>query len=92
MSDENINPNNIVVSFEDVKMKDFRTYWTAVARGDWKRQDEFFAKVVKSWDYDLDPSASESYEQLSILEYNKVKLAIRQKSKLAKLELVGERS
>lgn len=59
-------------------MKDFRAYWTAVAKGDWQGQDEFFAKVVQSWEYDLDPSLADSYRELSVSEYNQVQKAIRQ--------------
>ena len=54
--DSEITQDEIIVSFDGVKMKDFRTYWTAVARGDWAGQDTFFASVVRSWPHDLDPA------------------------------------
>jgi len=76
MQDSNTE-QDIIVSFEGVKMKDFRAYWSAVGRGDWKGQDEFFAKVVTAWVYDLDPSQPESYGELSVSAYNKVQVAIR---------------
>jgi len=79
MSQNNVQPqDNIVVSFDDVKMKDFRAYWTAVARGDWQGQDEFFAKVVQSWDYKLNPSDPESYGDLDLTSYAVVQQMVRE--------------
>ncbi len=75
--------NEIVVSFEGVKIKDFRAYWDAVRRGDWKGQDAFFAKVVKSWPYDLDPADVESYGELELTGYSAVQAAIKEKSRMA---------
>lgn len=67
---ETQNPENeIIVSFEDVKMKDFRAYWKAVAKGDWQGQDAFFAKVVKAWVFEGDPSDANSYSELELEEY-----------------------
>ena len=91
MSDENTQYDNIIVSFDDVKMKDFRAYWTAVAKGDWKGQDEFFAKVVKSWDYEYDSSDPASYENLAVEEYNAVQVSIRQASKSFSDNLVQQK-
>ena len=73
--------NNTVVSFDGVKMKDFRAYWDAVRRGNWKGRDAFFAKVVKSWPYDLDPANAESYGMLEFKQYTSVQMAINASSK-----------
>lgn len=78
MSDKQNLENEIMVSFDDVKMKDFRAYWKAVAKGDWQGQDAFFAKVVKAWAFEGDPSDVETYSELSLLEYNQVQVAIRE--------------
>jgi hypothetical protein len=66
----------IVVSFEGVKMKEFRAYWAAVAKGDWVGQDTFFARIVKHWPWDLDPEKIESYAELELEQYFKVQKAI----------------
>ena len=71
----------IIVSFDDVKMKDFRAYWKAVAKGDWQGQDAFFAKVVKAWPYEGDPSDAEAYGELSVQEYLEVQQTIKAKSR-----------
>ena len=55
-------------------------YWDAVRRGNWKGQDDFFAKVVKSWPVDLDPAGVESYGMLELEEYTAVQGAINIKS------------
>jgi len=70
----------IIVSFEDVRMKDFRAYWQAVARNDWQGQDAFFAKVVKQWPFAGDPSNAGAYGELSVEEYFTVQRAIRVQS------------
>lgn len=72
--------NDIVVSFDGVKMKDFRAYWQAVARSDWAGQDKFFSLVVKSWPYNLDPLDPDSFQELELGEYVSVQAAIRSKS------------
>jgi hypothetical protein len=76
MSDE-----QIVVSFDGVKMKEFRAYWMAVARGNWVEQDKFFARVVKSWPFTLNPSNFESYGELEFHQYISVQTAIKLASK-----------
>ncbi|GAB5494220.1 MAG: hypothetical protein Phog2KO_44350 [Phototrophicaceae bacterium] len=81
MSNENVVlENEIVVSFDDVKMKDFREYWQAVAKGDWQKQDTFFAKVVKAWHFDGDPNQAEAYGNLSLDQFIAVQKAIKQVS------------
>jgi hypothetical protein len=67
----------IVVSFEGVKMKEFRAYWAAVVKGDWMAQDAFFARVVRSWNYPLDSSDQTSYGELELKQYLTVQQAIR---------------
>jgi hypothetical protein len=47
----------IEITFNNVRIRDFRTYWDAVARGDWETQDRFFALVVKAWPFEPDPAA-----------------------------------
>lgn len=68
--------NEIVVSFDGVKVKDFRAYWTAVKRGDWAGQDRFFALVVRQWQYPLNPNQPESYGELDLMQYLQVQKAI----------------
>lgn len=68
----------IVVSFEGVKMKEFRAYWASVARSDWAAQDTFFARVVKIWAYNFDPSDPTSYGELTFEQYSFVQAVIRQ--------------
>jgi hypothetical protein len=78
---EQLNPeNDIIVSFDDVKMKDFRAYWKAVAHGDWQGQDAFFAKVVKSWVYEGDPSDADAYGELNLKQFMAVQKAIKSAS------------
>lgn len=72
--------NNIIVSFDDITINDFRAYWDAVAKNNWQGQDAFFAKVVQSWDYDLDANNPDSYGQLTAQQYMIVQSAIRQQS------------
>lgn len=72
--------NEIIISFDDVKMKDFRAYWKAVAKGDWQGQDVFFAKVVKVWSFEGDPSEAETYGDLNVNEYATVQGAINNAS------------
>lgn len=67
----------IVVSFDGIKMKDFRAYWVAVARNDWVEQDKFFARIVRSWPYPLDPKEALSYQELELDHYMRVQGAIR---------------
>ena|SRR3990172_7464865 len=71
---------DIVVSFDGVKMKDFRAYWQAVARGDWAGQDKFFSLVVRSWPFELDPVDPNSFQELELDEYVSVQAAIRSAS------------
>jgi len=66
----------IIVSFEDVRMKDFRAYWQAVARNDWQGQDAFFAKVVKQWPFAGDPSDAGAYGELDFRQYISVQRTI----------------
>lgn len=78
---EQQNPENeIIVSFDDVKMKDFRAYWKAVAKGDWQGQDAFFAKVVKAWTFEGDPSDAEAYGELELSQYITIQKVIKQKA------------
>ncbi len=88
MADEN---QDIVVSFEGVKMKEFRAYWTAVARGDFVAQDQFFAKVVKAWPFRLDPADAQSYGELEISQYHAVQLAIKSATERVAKELSTRR-
>lgn len=89
MDSENTQPE-IIVSFDGVKMKDFRAYWTAVARGDWAGQDMFFALVVRSWLYDLNPADPESYGELAFEEYMAVQNAIKSASAAMGLEFAKQ--
>lgn len=66
MAEEN---NGIVVSFNGVKVKEFRAYLMAVDQGFFTLQDQFLARVVKSWPYDLDPSDPKSYSELDLKQY-----------------------
>lgn len=70
----------IVVSFDDVKMKDFRAYWKAVAQVDWAGQDAFFAKVVKSWSFEGDPNVAHSFGELTLDEYTAIQSEIKKLS------------
>lgn len=69
--------NGIVVSFDGVKVKEFRAYWIAVARGDFDAQDRFFARVVKRWPYELDPGDPKSYGELTLDEFQPVRIALQ---------------
>ncbi|MGB1288207.1 MAG: hypothetical protein ACPG7F_16840 [Aggregatilineales bacterium] len=80
---------NIIVSFDNVRMKDFRAYWAAIARGDWQAQDAFFAKVVQTWDFDHDPADPASYADLPLTDYHAVQRAIRQKSQAVSSTMRG---
>ena len=77
MSETQNAENEIVVSFEDVKMKDFRAYWKAVAKGDWQGQDAFFAKVVKAWCFEGNPSDAEVYGELELSQYITIQNVIK---------------
>lgn len=74
--------SGIIVSFDDVKMKHFRAYWLAVAKGNWAEQDKFFARVVKQWQWQLDPNDPNSYGELGVAEYKQVQNAIQKVSSL----------
>lgn len=73
--------NNIIISFDNVKMKDFFAYWDAVKAADWRGQHQFFAKVVKNWAYNLDVADAESYGELRLEEYAAVQTAVSQAAK-----------
>ena len=77
MNEQQKPENDIIVSFDDVKMKDFRAYWKAVARSDWEGQDAFFAKVVKAWPFEGNPGEAEAYGELSFRQYKQVQSAIK---------------
>ena len=71
----------IDIVFSDVRIRDFRAYWDAVARGDWEAQDHFFALVVKAWPFGLDPAVPGSFSNLTLAQYQQVQRAIRQASR-----------
>jgi hypothetical protein len=71
-----MNENNIVVNLEGIKVKELRTYQVAVIRGIFILQDQFFARVVKSWPYDFNPSDPISYGELELQQFYTVHAAI----------------
>ena len=60
----------------DMKMRDKKAFMSAMAESAEKDDDEiifpYFAKVIKAWPFDGDPTKPESYGDLRLSEFSEV--------------------